>query len=155
MYSQEVIRGLNAIAYQYRDILRKSILDVLGRYSNTGAGAASLTVEVIDGTADRSPQLVVKFDDHVLYLDKRRLQWTKLPDMRKLLQWAQTKKSSEKEAVRLAWAVAWDKKKNDTWKPKRWRKQGLGPALKEMNQRILAAYEAEIEAALKQAIKVS
>lgn len=155
MYSPETIQGLNAIARQYQDILRKSILDVLSRYTNTGAGAASLRVEVITGTADRSPQLVVRFDDHVLYMDKRRLQWTKLPDMREMLQWAQTKKSNEKEAVKLAWAVAWDKKKNDTWKPKRWRKQGLGPALREMNQRILAAYEKDLEAALSKATKVA
>jgi hypothetical protein len=155
MYSPEVIQGLNAIAAQYSDILRKSIVDVLSRYSNTGAGAASVTVEVIPGTADRSPQLVVKFDDHVLFLDKRRLQWTKLPDMRNLMAWAQTKKSNEQEARKLAWAVAWDKKNNDTWKPKRWRKQGLGPALKEMNQRIMERYEKELEAALNKAIKVS
>lgn len=153
MYSEEIVRGLNAIAYQYRDILRRSILDVLSRYSNTGAGMASVAVEVIEGTSESSPQLVVKFDDHLVYLNKGRLQWTKLPDMRKLLQWAQTKKSSEKEAVRLAWAVAWDKKKNDTWKPKRWRKKGIGPTLTEMNRRIFADYEAEIEAALNRATK--
>lgn len=157
MYSDEVVTRLNAIANQYRDILYRSLRDVLSqpRYTNTGAGLSSLTVDVIQGTQTKSPQLVVTFDDHILFMDKRRLQWTKLPDMKGLLAWAETKTSSEKEARKLAWAVAWDKKKNDTWKPKLWRKKGLGPALREMNQVILASYEAAIEQELAQSVKTA
>lgn len=147
MYSELTVQKLNNIAYQYKDLVHRSIHAVLtqARYYNTGAGAASLTVDVIDGNTNKSPQIVISFDDHLIYMDKRALQWTKLPNMRKLLEWAATKTTTERAAKQLAWATAWDKKKNDTWKAKPWRRKSLSTVLKEMNALIVEAYDKAIE----------
>lgn len=138
---------MNDIAHRYKDVIHQSIHAVLSedRYKNTGAGAASLTVDVVDGDANKSPQIRISFDDHLIFLDKRKMQWTKLPNMGKLMEWAETVKPDKKGAERLAWAVAWDKKKNDTWKAKPWRKKSLSNVLKEMNLLIKEAFDQVIE----------
>jgi hypothetical protein len=154
MYSENTVIKLNEIAHRYRDLVHRSIHAVLSQppYKNTGAGAASLTVDVIDGDNNKSPQILIHFDDHVLFLDKRKMQWTKLPDMKELLAWAETRKSTKEEAEQLAWAVGWDKKKNDTWKAKpSWRKKSLSKGLKEMNELIVKAFD---QANLQQAAKL-
>jgi hypothetical protein len=143
MYSDNTVMKMNDIAQRYKDVIHQAIHDVLSqdRYKNTGAGVASLVVEVIDGDANKSPQIRISFDDHLILLDKRKMQWTKLPNMRKLLEWAETVKPDKKQAKRLAWAVAWDKKNNDTWKGKPWRKKSLSNVLKEMNLMIKEAFD--------------
>jgi hypothetical protein len=154
MYSEITISKLNAIAQRYKDLIQQSVQSVLSQYKNTGAGVDSVVVDVVDGNASKAPQIIIQFDDHVLILDKRKVQWTKLPDMKDMLAWAETKKPTREEAEQLAWAVAWDKKKNDTWKPKSWRKKSLSGVLKEMNQLILQEYDEAIEQELQNAIKV-
>lgn len=153
MYSENTVMKLNDIAHRYKSIIHQAIHDVLSqdRYKNTGAGAASLTVDVVDGDVNKAPRILISFDDHLIFLDKRKMQWTKLPNMAKLMEWAETVKPNEKEAKRLAWAVAWDKKKNDTWKAKPWRKKSLSNVLKEMNAMVLEAFDKAIEQDLQQA----
>lgn len=155
MYSESTVIKLNDIAQRYKDVIHQAIHAVLSqdRYKNTGAGAASLIVDVIDGDSNKSPQITISFDDHLIFLDKRKMQWTKLPNMKKLLEWAETVKPDKKEAERLAWAVAWDKKKNDTWKAKPWRKKSLSNVLKEMNDLLLNEFDAAINEDLMDAIK--
>lgn len=151
MYSQRTIDKLNAVAYQYRPMFVQAIRAAL--HKNTGEGAASVAVDVVEGNSTRSPNIVITVNDHVILLDKRKLQWTKLPDVKQLMKWAETKTPSEKEAKRLAWATAWDKRKNDTWKVKPWRKKSLGKVLRELNQMLLQAFDAAINEDLQEAIK--
>lgn len=155
MYSQRTVDKLNEIAYYYSELMKQAINDVLRSYSNTGAGAASVTIDVVEGDETKSPVIQINFDDHVLYLDKRRMAWTKLPRIQPLMEWAETKKSDPKEAKQLAWAKAWDLRKNNTWKPKRWRKRSLSSVLKEMNELIIKAYNEVIDADFQQAIDVA
>lgn len=170
MYSQRLVNVLNTLAYKYKDIIERAIVAVLNqpKYKNTGAGAASLTVDVVDGDENKAPQILISFDDHILFLDKRKLQWTKQPSVTNLIEgWASNKtfdkvpgyKSNAivdpaKAAARVAWAVAIDKKKNDTWKAKPWRKKSLSNVLKEMNQMILEGFDRAIQEDLTQAVKV-
>lgn len=154
MYSELTIHRLNAIAHHYRDEVFREVHSVLEQIRNTGAGAQSLTVEVVEGNANASPQLMIMFDDHLIFLDKSKMQWTKLPDMKEMVEWAKTKQPDEKKAIQLAWAVGWDKVKNDTWKPKRWRKKSLSKVLKEMNERIVKAYDEVIEEEFVEAARV-
>lgn len=142
-----MVDTLNNIASDYAGRLEAAIKTILSqaRYTNTGQGVGSVSVDVRKGNTNESPALIVKLDDYVLLLDRSKMQWTKLPNMRKLIAWAKTKKSEEGEAKKLAWAKAWDMKKNDTWKPKKWRKKGLGPTLKEMNAEMLIAFDKAIE----------
>jgi hypothetical protein len=148
VYSENMISTLNDIAHKYRPIIHQAIHSVVSQppYKNTGAGAASLTVEVIDGNASKAPDIAIHFDEHLLFLDKRKMQWTKLPDVKKLMEWAATKKSTESEVKQLAWAVAWNQKKQDTWKAKPWRKKTLSAVLKEMNKLVLEEFDKAIQA---------
>lgn len=154
MFSENQVIALNNIAHEYRGKLEAAIKDVLsqGRYTNTGRGMQSVVVSVVPGTTSESPSLVVTLDDYVLMLDRSKMQWTKLPNVRNLLAWARARKSNEKEAKKLAWAVAWDKKKNDTWKPKKWRKKGFGETLIEMNAAMKKAFDGAINKDLQSAI---
>lgn len=168
MYSENLVIKLNAIAQSYREIISQAVNAVLSqdKFRNTGAGLASLKVEVITGDASKAPQIIITFDDHILFLDKRRMQWTKQPDFKKILEWAKTKTFDKvpgysnprsidnlKAAERVAYAIARDKKKNDTWKAKPWRKKSLSSVLKEMNQMIKSGFEKAIEEDLTNAIK--
>lgn len=154
MYSERLVQVLNEVAHDFRGQLLASIKNVLNepRLRNTGAGGASVKVDVVPGNSTTSPALVVTLDDYVLLLDKSKMQWTKLPNIRKLVEWARTKKSDEREVQRLAWSKAWDLKKNDSWKPKKWRKRALSEVLKDMNAKMVAAFEAAIDADVQVAI---
>lgn len=155
MYSEAIVQKLNETAHTWQPIIYREIHEVISqeRYVNSGKSAESLKVEVIEGNASRAPQFDIKFDDSLLFLDKRKLQWTKLPNMKKLLEWASHKESDPKKAKRLAWATAYDKKKNDTWKAKPWRKKSLSSTLKELNKFIIQLFEDTIEIELQDAIR--
>ena len=135
------------IATEYRAKIEASMRSVISqpKYRNTGAGLASLTVVVIDGNAERAPAIQVTIDDHIFRLESRGLQWTALPNMKKMYEWASHKKSDPKEARDLAWRVAKHKQKTDTWKPKTWRKKSLSAVLKEMNKEMLVKFDEAIE----------
>jgi len=154
MYSPRLIITLNAIAHKYQPIIHAAILAVISqpKFSNTFDAANSLIVTVVEGNEQRAPELDIQFADHLLYLDKRKLQWTKLPDIKNLMAWAETKINDPKKAKRLAFAVAWNKKKLDTWKPKPWRKKSLSVVLKEMNELLLNEFAKAIDADLQQGI---
>src|SRR5687768_15969155 len=111
-YSPLLISTLNDIAYQFATLMHKSIVEVLSqpRYSNTGAAADSVKVNVIEGDAETSPAIRVTFADHLIMLNQRKIEWTRLPNMEKMIEWAKTKKSTQQEAEKLAYAVAWDKR---------------------------------------------
>lgn len=147
IYSESTVIKMNGVAHHYQELIYRAVHSVLSepRYRNTGAGVNSLKVEVIDGDANKGPQIIIAFDDHLIFLNQRKIEWIKLPVMKDLIAWAETKTSSNREAVRMAWAVAWDKKKKDTWKPKLWRKRSLSTVLKEMNVLVLKAFDEAIE----------
>lgn len=143
-YSPRLVSKLNEIAHQYKDLVSRSLHAVLQQYSNTGAGLASLTVDVVDGNENRPPQIKINFDDHLIFLNQKKPQWTKLPEVDKLITWAKTKGNDDKQARKLAWAIAWDKKKHDTWKRRPWRKKSLSTVLKEMNELITKEFKQAI-----------
>jgi hypothetical protein len=150
-YSPRLVDTLNGIAHRYKDIIERAINDVLKdpRYRNTGRLAASVTVDVVDGDSGKSPVIRIEMDEALLIIDKRKIQWTQLPNMRALLEWAATKESDPTRAKRLAFATAWDKKTNDTWKPKSWRKKSLSAVLKELNALVLSEFDRAIDADLQ------
>lgn len=157
MYSETLVIKLNTIAHQYKDVINRALVAILSqpRYKNTGGGLASLHVEVIEGDTNKSPQILITMADHLILLDKRNMQWTKLGKISELLKWAETKKDTPQEARKLAWAVAWNQKKYDVWKGKPWRKKSLGPALKDMNKMIVEGFERAIEEDQQKIIKAA
>lgn len=153
-YSPNLVIKLNTIAHQYRDLIDRSLHQVLSdpKYRNTGASLAEVNVSVVDGDESKAPQVIVHLPDSLVILDKRKVQWTKLPPVKELLAWAQTKESNPVRAKKLAWAVAWDKKKHDTWKAKPWRKKSLSAVLKDMNKQVLISFDQAIEEDLQTTI---
>src|SRR5688572_8091170 len=93
MYSPQLVEKLNAIANEYKEKIVREITEVLKqpRYFNTGAGLESLRVEVIPGAKDRSPDIIIKMDDHLNILNKRKLQWTGQPPVDFFDEWSKTK----------------------------------------------------------------
>jgi hypothetical protein len=155
MYSPRLVTTLNNIASDYQPLMHRAIVDVLSqaKFANTGFSAESVKVEVVAGDESKAPALMITFADYLIILNQRKVEWTKLPNIGNLLEWADTKRSTRVEAEKLAFAVAWDKRKNDTWKPKPWRKKSLSQVLKDMNEELLKQYDEAIEADLVEATK--
>lgn len=155
MYSARLQNMMQQIARDYQSKIEDAVTKVLSqpKYRNTGEGLGTLQVKVIDGDAEKSPVIVVQAADHIFRLESKGLQWTKLPNMKNMLAWAEVKKPDKKEARELAWAVAKDKYKNDTWKPKRWRRPSLSAVLKEMNAEMLKEFDKAIQEDMDQALK--
>lgn len=153
-YSPRLVSTLNDIAHKHSGIIRQSIASVLNdaKYKNTGASAGSVVVSVIDGDASKAPIIHIEMAESLLIIDRSKLQWTKLPNMKALLEWAATKVSDPRKAKQLAWATAWSKKKFDIWKPKKWRKKSLSVVLKEMNELVVEEFDRAIEGDLVEAI---
>lgn len=162
MYSPRLVEKLNAIAHEYRDKIVREITTVLSqpKYMNTGAGLESLRVEVIPGTQSKSPDIIITMDDYVNIINKRKAEWTKMPPIEELEQWAQTREFKGpvpgyknglapnlppwKAKQRILWAIAKSKQKFDIWKPKPWRKKSLSNVLKEMNALVLLDFDKAI-----------
>jgi hypothetical protein len=156
MYSPELVTVLNEIAEQKAKEFQSVLVNLLSKapYRNTGEGVNSVTIEISAGTASRAPAIKINFADHLLLMDKRKLQWVKLPLVSKLMTWAATKNSDPKQQKRMAWARAWDLQKNDSHKPKPWRKKSLSATLKEMNQQIVVAFDKAIEESFQKATQL-
>ncbi len=155
MYSPRTTEKMNAIAMRYMEIILRAIQDVVkdAKYRNTGKSADSVRVEVVSGDQGKSPVIRIELDEALLIVDKRKLQWTKLPNMKALLEWAATKESDPKKAKQLAWRTAWSKLKYDKWKAKSWRKKSLSKVLEEMNDVVFKEWQAVIEQDWQEIIK--
>jgi hypothetical protein len=153
MYSPELVIVLNEIAQQKGKEFHSVLVNLLSKapYRNTGEGANSVTVEITAGTESKSPEIKITFADHLLFMDKRKMQWVKLPLVSKLMAWAATKTADPKQQKRMAWAIAYDLQKNDSHKAKPWRKKSLSATLKDMNQQIVAAFDKAIEQSFQNA----
>jgi hypothetical protein len=156
MYSPRLVTVLNEIAKDKRPEFETALTDVLNHppYRNTGEGVNSVKVMVIQGTEAKAPQIKIEFADHLLFMDKRKMQWTKLPPISKLLPWAATRSADPDQQKKIAWSKAWDLKKNDNWKAKPWRKKSLSAVLKEMNTQILTAFDKAIDEDFQQAANI-
>lgn len=163
-----VQQHLNEIAHRYGDRLMTQVKAVLEKYQNTGALVQSLKLEIKPATDRSAPTISLIYEDQGYYIGYKNPQWTKQPNITKLLEWAQTKTFTTipgysatsnlpefKKRERVAWAIARDKLKNDTWKPKRWKREAnLGQLIKELNSdTILKAYKEEFQHILEAAIE--
>lgn len=171
-YSENLVNTLNGIAWKYRDIINRTLNEILKqpRYRNTGAGLASLHVDVVEGNKDRAPDIQITFADHLNLLDKRKMEWTKQPPIPNLEEWAETKTFSGpvpgyknglapnlppwKAKQRIVWAIAKSKQKFDVWKGKPWRKKSLSSVLADMNREIKIAFDDAVQRDLDKASKI-
>jgi hypothetical protein len=149
-YSPRLVDKLNALANEYAPLIYQSITKVLSErqynWANTTLGQTELKVHVVPGDEKKAPNIVVQFDDRYMFLEKRKMQWTRFPNMSKMLEWAERKLPGDpKGAKKIAWAKAWDMAKNDSWRRKPWMKKSLGDVMREMNQMIVQGFDKAIE----------
>jgi len=163
---------LDAIAERYAAKLLADVKAVFDRpdYRNQGELADSLKVSVTKCTDRESPKIILTYADQGFYIGYKSPQWTKLPKIERLKKWAETKTISlgdipgyeygsasnisvEKQKERIVWAIAKNKRKEDTWKQKKWKNAaGLGDLLKDLNQSTIITYANDVENMLADAI---
>jgi hypothetical protein len=172
MISKQLQPILNELAEKYAAILLSQAKDVLSRaeFRATGELVNSLKVEIVPCTDQKSPLIVLRYADQGYYIGYKSPQWTKVPNLDKMKEWAKTvefngpvpgyKDGSPlppwKAKERIAAAIAYDKRKNDTWKAKPWKNRrgiNLGELLGKLNTETLEAYTQEIESTLVKSLQ--
>lgn len=169
MIPASVQHHLNKIAEEYGQRLLSQVKTVFEKYSNSGALVRSLKLEIKKATDKSAPVISLIYDEQGYFIGYKSPRWSKQPNITKLLEWGQHKTFKTipgykgdasnlpefKKRERVAWAIAKDKLKNDTWKPKRWKKEAnIGALLKDLNEdTILNGYKKEYQKILEQAIE--
>jgi hypothetical protein len=163
---------LDAIAQKYAARLLADVKAVLNtpQYKNSGELESSLKILVVPATDLEAPKIILTYADQGFYLGYKNPQWTKVPDIEKLKKWAETKVTDlgdipgyeygtasrlpiEKQKERIVWAIAKNKRKEDTWKPRKWKNAAkLGNLLSDLNVDTLSAYAKDVENLLADAI---
>lgn len=159
---------LDAIAEQYGAQLMNDIQDVLNQpqFRNSGELAESLKLKITKASNKEAPKIIVEYAEQGFFIGYKSPRWTSLPKISELEKWAETKTFSfvpgysnkpnipeYKIKERIVWAIAKDKRKNDTWKQKKWKKAaGLGDVLKALNTTTMQAYVRDVETILADAI---
>lgn len=163
---------LDALAERYAARLLADVKAVLNtpQYKNSGELESSLKIIVIPSTELEAPKIILTYADQGFYLGYKSPQWTKIPNIDKLNKWAATKTFDlgdipgyeygtasrlpiEKQKERIVFAIAKNKRKEDTWKPRKWKKAArLGDLLSDLNVDTLSAYAKDIENLLADAI---
>jgi hypothetical protein len=161
--SQQQQAQLNDLAERYSKEILRSAESALAKYDRTGKTRSSLQVTVLKSTDRESPKIVLGLELQSVLFDVKRMSWVKLPPIQNLVQWAEQVNFSGKipgyknsapnlppwkAKQRITWAIAKDKRKNDTYKRKPWRKVALSEILKALNRETLDAYRKEVELSL-------
>ena len=111
------------------------------------------------------PQIQMTYEDHGDFLTKKKMLFVKVPPVEDLKKWSEARGinlykipgykegsipniSDDKKRNRIAWAIGIDKRMNDTWKRKAWKKKPISELLKELNEEIIIQYIREVEVAI-------
>lgn len=163
---------LDALATKYADKLKRDVQSVLSNpeFMNTGELADSIEVTVTKASDKEAPLIILTYADQGYFLNYRNPQWTKLPTIDKLEKWAAARGldfgnipgyaygtapnlTDEQKEKRIVWAIAKNKRKEDSWKPRLWkRKAKLVDFLNALNDETVKAYAKDIEAILAESI---
>lgn len=163
---------LDILAQAYATRLMTDVKEVLSKpeYQNSGELADSIQVTITKANDNDAPVIILTYADQGFFLGYKSPQWTKLPVVAELEKWAAQRGldfskipgytfgtaprlSTEKKINRIVWAIAKDKRKEDTWKQKKWKKAAnLGEILKDLNASTLEAYARDMETLLASAI---
>ena len=160
MIPEAIQHRLNEIADKHGRIIYDQIKATLSKrqFTNTGELAQSLQLQITRATDRDTPRILITYADQGYFIGYKNPQWTKLPPVDELMKWAETKtfffffgyKSSRnltpfKPRERVVWAIAKNKKAQDTWKPKRWKRASkLGDLLADMNTEMIDAFTKEV-----------
>lgn len=162
--TKDIQERMNNIASRYASELRAAIRVELNKAKNQSSGALAGSVKVSVKRADgyNPPLITVDYFEYGEFIGKRKLLWTKLPLVDKIREWVHRKGlagfgnvpgytngasglSDFKKAERIAWAIAKEKRKNDTFKRHPWKKESLPSVLKKMNIETMTSFADHIE----------
>lgn len=172
MIPQITQEKLNALADQYARQLLNQVKEVLSQpaYHNSGELEESLKISITKATATEAPVILLTYADQGFFIGYKNPQWTSLPNVDKIKKWALIKTLSigdipgytygtapnitdEKKIERIAWAIAKNKRKEDTWKQKKWKNaSGLGDLLRSLNENTIKAWIKDVETILAESI---
>lgn len=158
----EIQDRLNDLAANYAKYLYDRAMAILSQFKARGVLVDSLHVMWFKATDTEGPFIRLFYEEHGEYLNKRKMLWTKQPPVEELEEWAEgrnvipsylpgystsafARMSNAYKRNRFAWAIAINKKNNDTWKSKQWKKKTLVQLLKDLNKEIITAYQQEAE----------
>jgi hypothetical protein len=156
---------LNQLADDYAQKLLANVKQVFEQpeYRSSDELLNSLSIQVTRATSDEPPRIILTYADQGFFIGYKNPQWTKLPIIEKLKQWADSPSFSvgsipgyksgtasglsvEKQKERIVWAIAKNKRKEDTWKQKKWKNAaGLGDLLSALNKDTLQSFAKDIE----------
>lgn len=157
----EIQEKMNQVAYRYAGQFKSSVEAAIAKFSLTGKLKSSVKVNVIKAQGDNPPVIEVDFEEYGELIGKKKILWTKLPPVDKLKEFVEKKGLANKGNIpgyagaadnlpeykkveRIAWAIAKDKRKNDTHKPKRWKKEALPSVLRKLNAEVTEQFAAEV-----------
>jgi hypothetical protein len=170
MIPELIQKELNEVAEVHGRKLLADVRGVFERLRRSGELLQSLELQVIKSTSKESPRILLTYADQGFFIGAKNLQWTKLPDITKLQEWAKNvqftgRVPGYKDGVapnlppwkvqeRKLWAIAYGKKKFDTHKPKPWKREArIGDLIKKMNTDAIEAFSQAIESILTRALE--
>lgn len=159
---EELHQKLNSLATRYASTLRRQVIRALQRYNATGELINSIEVKVVPGHGDMGPQIQMTYEDHGDFLTKKKMLFVKVPPIEDMLAWMKARGtdttrvpgytdgiipaiSEEKKRERIAWAIGIDKRMNDTWKRRDWKRKPIRELLQDLNQEIIRDYTTAVE----------
>lgn len=168
MATQQINQQLQALAQAKSRELLERARAALSRYSNSGELVQSLQAKV-EGTG-QDARIILAFAEHGGLIDKKKMIWGKVPDIRKMEKWVERKgvdafryvsgvgnasnMSTENKIKRIASGVAWSYRLHQShWKRKQWRKQTLVQLLTDLNEKTARIWENEIVITLEHALE--
>lgn len=173
MIPKQIQPKLNELAREYAEKLYASAKEVLSKdeFRNTGELVDSLRVSIIPCRDDAPPEIVLEYADQGYYIGYKKPQWTRVPNIEKIRKWAESINFTGpvpgykgdasslppwKAKERIISAIAWNKRKFDTWKAKPWKgRRGidLGKLLRSLNEEVLDAWARKVEEILASSIE--
>jgi len=164
-------KKLDELAGHYSKKLLSDVYKVLSssKYRRSGKLLDSLHIVVSRATQTEAPVILLRYADQGYYIGYKSPQWTRLPPVDDLLEWAKNisfagpipgyKANSSsnlppwKAKERIVWAIAKNKRKFDTWKAKPWKREAkLSDLLKDLNKSTIEAWVEDVEQILSDAI---
>lgn len=170
MIPPEIQQALNAVAEKYGREMMQQVRRALEKYRRSGQLVDSVDLTITKATDTNPPVIIVSYADQGFYIGQRQPQWTRLPDVSNLEEWSKHVQLTGpvpgyknglapnlppwKANLRRLWAIAKNKQKYDTHRPKRWKREAkLVDIIREINTETTAAFSAEVERILTSALE--
>lgn len=163
---------MNSVAQRYAAQLRANVKSILDKaeFKDRGFLSSSVTVKVKPANDYEAPIIVLEFEDYGEFIGKRKLLFTKQPNISP--QWVIDQGLADgshpvpgytngapnlpefKRAKRISFAIGKSKKADtDKRKPKKWKKESFPDVLRAMNAETLDKFASHIELLFKQSIE--